>query len=52
MSKLFKIGEGALVVRQNGYGFDKQCPVTGGWSVLFLSGLNRTETDNLTNLFK
>ena len=52
MSKLFKIGHGALVVRQNGHGFDKQCPVTGTWSVLFLSGLSRGETDNLVNLFK
>ena len=52
MSKLFKIGKGALVVRQNGHGFDKQCPVTGEWSVLFLSGLSRSESDSLTNLFK
>lgn len=50
--KLFNIGNGAITVRQNGYGFDKQCPVTGEWSVLFLSGLTRCETDSLTNLFK
>lgn len=43
---------GALLVRKNGYGFDKQCPVTGTWSVLFLSGLSRDEADSLANLFK
>jgi hypothetical protein len=52
MSKLFNIHGGSIEVRQNGHGFDKKCPVTKSWSVLFLSGLTRSETNSLTNLFK
>lgn len=49
--KELKLSEGSILVRRNGYGFDKQCPVDKSWSVLFLSGLNFIENNRLKELF-
>tara|TARA_R110000764_G_scaffold9913_1_gene31077 strand:+ start:40 stop:201 length:162 start_codon:yes stop_codon:yes gene_type:complete len=52
MSKIFNFSGGALVVRQNGFGVDKQSPVTGEWSVLFLSSFSNEETETLLKLVR
>lgn len=49
--KELKLSEGSILVRRNGYGFDKQSPVDKSWSVLFLSGLTFIESNRLNELF-
>jgi hypothetical protein len=52
MEKLFKFSGGALIVRADGFGVENKSPITGEWSVLFLSSFSNEETAALLKLVR